>query len=56
MRRDIVNARVVCALVVASGNSSSINTLNATKIVLGSMDARKDKLDTIVRTSLVIKF
>jgi hypothetical protein len=26
------------------------------KLVLGSADARKDKLDTIVRTSLVIKF
>jgi len=28
----------------------------ANKVVLGSADARKDKLDTIVRTALVIKF
>jgi Protein of unknown function, DUF481 len=27
-----------------------------TKLVLGSSDARKDRLDTIVRTALVIKF
>jgi hypothetical protein len=27
-----------------------------TKLVLGSADARKDKLDTIIRTALVIKF
>ena len=27
-----------------------------TKLVLGSADARKDKLDTVVRTALVIKF
>ena len=26
------------------------------KLVLGSADARKDKLDTVVRTALVIKF
>ena len=28
----------------------------ATKVVVGSADARKDRLDTIVRTALVIKF
>jgi hypothetical protein len=28
----------------------------ASKLVLGTMDARKDKLDTIFRTALVIKF
>ena len=28
----------------------------STKLVLGSADARKDKLDTVIRTALVIKF
>jgi hypothetical protein len=31
-------------------------TSGGTKLVLGSADARKEKLDTIVRTALVIKF
>ena len=28
----------------------------STKLVLGSADARKDRLDTVIRTALVIKF
>lgn len=31
-------------------------TSGGTKLVLGSSEARKDKVDTIVRTALVIKF
>jgi hypothetical protein len=43
---------------VPGSGDESFRTLSSgdTKLVLGSMDARKDRLDTIVRTSLVIKF
>ena len=43
---------------IAGSGDERFRTLSSggSKLVLGSADARKDKLDTIVRTALVIKF
>ena len=43
---------------IAGSGDEYYRTLESgrTKIVFGSQDARKDKLDTIFRTALVIKF
>ena len=43
---------------IAGSGDEFFRTLSTgnSKIVVGSADARKDKLDTIFRTALVIKF
>ena len=43
---------------IPSSGDERYRTLSAgsTKLVLGSADARKDRLDTVIRTALVIKF
>jgi len=43
---------------IPSSGDERYRTLSSgsTKLVLGSADARKDKLDTVIRTALVIKF